>query len=359
MTEHARALSRHADSSVARPYSPVLDTIRITATVAVVAVHVLAPSVSQDSPTPLLALRSLLATAVPAFIMISGALNLSPRALRHGSPRFLGRRLRRLLPATIFWTAFYVLVMKVLVLPSPYPPIEIVTDLLTASSYAHLYFLPLIIGLTVITPVLTTYIGESGRRAWVCGTVAAVWSLLVIALPFASSGLLGTTVRTVDLSVLTYFLPYLGYYLLGRALWLAPPGRRLSTVLLVVAVPALIGVTCWAYGSDWTQSVPGQVFLPTYLSPPVVLLSLVLTSAVVGLAREWTVSARIGTRLRALGEATFGVYLMHLALLTPLQLLGVRGDSVLSAAGLILGITAVSFALTLGARRIPVLRDVL
>lgn len=366
MTEHERAATPQATttsqgtpSAAARPYSPVLDAIRITATVAVVAVHVLAPSMSQDSPTPLLALRSVLATAVPVFIMISGALNLSPQALRGGSSRFLGRRLRRLLPATVFWTAFYILVLKVLVLPSPYPLTKIVTDLLTASSYAHLYFLPLIIGLTVVTPILATYIGESGRRAWICGALAAVWSLLVIALPFVSSGLLGTSVRTVDLSVLTYFLPYVGYYVLGRAVWLAPPGRRLALTLLVLAVPVLIGATIWAYSSTWTQQVPGQVFLPTYLSPLVVLLTAALTSGVIGTARGWTVSARTGSRMRALGAATFGVYLMHLALLTPLQLLGVRGESVLSAVGLILGITAVSFALTLSARRIPGVRAVI
>lgn len=354
MTDRAEAGTAPATtSSVVRPYSPVLDSIRIMATVAVVAVHVLAPSVSQDSPAPVLALRSVLATAVPAFIMISGALNLSPRALREGSSRFLGRRLHRLLPAAIFWTTFYVVVIKVLVLPSPYPLTEIVTDLFTASSYAHLYFLPLIIGLTVISPVLATFIGDSGRRAWICGALAAGWSILAIALPFLAAGFLGTEVRTVGLGALTYFLPYVGYYLLGRAVWLAPPGPRISAGLLVLVVPALIAATVWAYGSDWTQQSPGQALLPTYLSPLVVLLSVALTCGAIGIGRQWTVSARAAARMRALGEATFGVYLMHLAFLTPLQLLGVRGESVLSAAGMVLGLTAVSFALALGARRIP------
>lgn len=359
MTDRARAGPVPATTSnAARPYSPILDAIRIAATVAVVAVHVLAPSVSQDSPAPVLALRSVLATAVPTFIMISGALNLSPRALRDGSSRFLGRRLRRLLPAAIFWTAFYI-VFKVLVMPSPYPLTAIVTDLFTASSYAHLYFLPLIIGLTVVSPVLSTFIGDSGRRAWICGALAAGWSMLTIALPFLSAGFLGTEVATVGLGALTYFLPYVGYYVLGRAVWVAPPGPRISASLLILSVPALIAATAWAYGSDWTQQPPGQVLLPTYLSPLVVLLSVALTCGAIGMGRQWTVSARAATRMRALGEATFGVYLMHLAFLTPLQLLGVRGESALSAVGMVLGLSVVSFALALGARRIPGARELI
>ena len=92
-----------------REYAPILDVIRVVAIIAVVAVHVIADHVSPDSPAAVLLLRSLLAVAVPAFVMMSGALNLDPAAMRHGTGAFLGRRLRRLVPATIVWTAVYVL----------------------------------------------------------------------------------------------------------------------------------------------------------------------------------------------------------------------------------------------------------
>lgn len=343
----------------ARPYAPVLDALRIAATVGVVAVHVLAPSMTQDSSPIQLAIRSLLATAVPIFVMISGALNLSPRSLREGSGTFLSRRLRRLLPAAIFWTLVYVVVFKVLVLPAPYAPTEMVRDLLTASSYAHLYFLPLIIGLTVISPLLATYIGESGRRAWICGALATTWSLLTMALPFLTLGTLGRPVSTVGLGTLTYFLPFIGYYLLGRAVWLAPPSRRHAVLLLTVAVPLLTGFTMWSYSADVTEQPPGQALLPTYLALPVVLLSAALMCGVIGLLRHWTVGEVAARWMRTLGEATFGVYLAHLVFLTSLQNLGVRGSTALSALTLILGIVVVSFALSLLGRKLPGLRRVL
>lgn len=343
----------------ARPYFPVLDVLRITATVGVVAVHVLAPSMTQDSSPIRLAIRSLLATAVPIFLMISGTLNLSPGSLREGSGKFLSRRLRRLLPAAIFWTLIYVIVFKMLVLPAPYPPAEMVRDLLTASSYAHLYFLPLIIGLTVISPLLATYIGESGRRAWICAALATTWSLLAMALPFLTLGTLGEPVSTVGLGTLTYFLPFIGYYLIGRAVWLASPSRRHAVLLLAVAVPLLTGFTVWTYRAGVTQQPPGQALLPTYLSLPVVLLSVALMCGVIGLLRHWSVGEGTARWMRKLGEATFGVYLVHLVFLTSLQNLGVMGATTPAALTMILGIVVVSFAFSLLGRKLPGLRRVL
>src|SRR5690625_2981833 len=70
--------SRQPDLPPARRYSPLLDVIRVVAVIGVVGVHVIADHVDADGPVAMLVLRSLLATAVPAFVMISGALNLAP-----------------------------------------------------------------------------------------------------------------------------------------------------------------------------------------------------------------------------------------------------------------------------------------
>lgn len=359
MAENRATAPREPMAGLASGYSPALDAVRFTATIAVVAVHVLAPLFTPESPSALLSLRALLATAVPAFIMISGALNLAPRAMRHGTARFLDHRLRRLLPAAIFWTAFYIVVIKILILPNEYGASDVVVDLLSADSYAHLYFLPLIIGLTVITPILSAYIDDSGRRAWWVGAVALLWTLVVMAIPFATEGVLGEAVRMIDLSALTYFLPFIGYYVLGRAMWIAPPSPRASWLLLIMATPLLIAATTWSYGSGWTQQPPGQMLLPTYQSPLVSLLSVSLTCGVIGVTRGWTVSPRTASRMRAAGDATFGVYLMHLAFLTPLQQLGIHGETPLSALAMIVSITVLSFCIALVGRRVPGIRLVL
>lgn len=348
-----------APVTAARRYSPLLDVIRIVAVIGVVVVHVIADHVHPDAPAGMLVLRSLLATAVPAFVMISGALNLAPAAMRHGSGPFLGRRLRRLLPATVVWTAFYVLVMNVLLSPEPATVSKEVAGLLTASSYPHLYFLPLIIGLTVISPVLATYVSDSSRRAWIVGGLAAAWAAGVAAMPYLTEGLLDEAVVPLQLGALTYFLPYIGYYVLGRAAWSAPPSRRAAWWLLLVAVPLLVLTTAWAYASPLTEIPPGKALLPTYLAPTVMPLALALVISVLSLGRTWKVGERTEQWLRKAGDATFGVFLIHFALLILLRDIGFPESSALTVTALILVVTALSFALTVLGKKVPGVREVL
>lgn len=345
-------------SSATRRYSPLLDVIRIVAVLGVVVIHVIADHVDPGAPAPTQVLRSLLATAVPAFVMISGALNLAPAAMRHGSGPFLARRLRRLLPATVAWTAFYALVMNGLFLPGSTSVRQQIADLLTASSYPHLYFLPLIIGLTVITPVLAIYVSASSRRAWTTGAIAAAWAMAVGAMPYLTEGLLGEAIVPLQPGVLSYFLPYIGYYVLGRAAWSAPPSRRVSWWLLLVAAPMLVIATAWAYASPITEIPPGKALLPSYLAPTVMPLSLALVISILSLGRSWRVGQGTERLLRRAGNATFGVFLIHFAILIPLRAIGFPESSALSVIALIIVVAAVSFALTLVATRIPLVREV-
>lgn len=344
--------------SAARRYSPLLDMVRIVAVIAVVVVHVIAEHVDPDASAGMLVLRSLLATAVPAFVMISGALNLAPAAMRHGSGPFLSRRLRRLLPATVVWTAFYVLVMNVVLASEPTSVREELAGLLTASSYPHLYFLPLLIGLTVITPVLASYVSGSSRRAWTTGGLAAVWALGVAAMPYLTEGLLEEAIVPLQLGALTYFLPYIGYYVLGRATWAAPPSRPVAWCLLLAAVPLLVLATVWAYASPATEIPPGKALLPTYLAPTVMPLSLALVISLLSLGRSWQVGRRTELLLRRTGDATFGVFLSHFAILILLRDIGFPESSAASVIALIVVVTAASFAFTLVGKQVPIVREV-
>lgn len=353
------APSTAAAARTSRPYAPLLDLLRILAVLGVVCVHVIADHTSPASPVALHVLRSVLSVAVPAFLMISGALNLSPAALRHGTGRFLGRRLRRLLPATVAWTAFYLLVMNVLTSAEPTDWNDQVLRLISAETYPHLYFLPLILGLTLISPLLAAHIGDSARRAWLTGAVCALWAVMVMGTPYLTQGLLGEPVTPLPMGALTVFLPYIGYYVLGRAAWAAPVSRRTALLLVMAAAPALTAATTWAYLSPATATPPGQVLLPTYHSPTVVLLSLALVIGVMALGRGWTVRARAESILRTLGDATFGVFLVHFAILAALRGAGFPEQSPLGALALIVVVVLASIGFTLLGKRVPGLRAIL
>ena len=341
-----------------REYAPILDVIRIAAIIAVVAVHVIADHVSSDSPLAVLLLRALLAVAVPAFVMISGALNLDPAAMRDGTGAFLGRRLRRLVPATIVWTAVYVL-LSMQIAPEPLSGEDIAKGLLEASTFPHLYFLPLIIGLTVITPPLVDHLAVDPRRAWGVGAVAAVWGVAVVAVGPLTAGLMAEPVTPLQLGALTFFLPYAGYYVLGRAAWAAAPGRRGVLVALAVVGALMTAATVLAYAAPWAQQPPGSALLPTYVAPTVVGMSLCWVILLLAVGRTWRVGERAQRWLRELGNATFGVFLLHFVVLLLLRGTGLPQDS---AGGLLLLaviVAVASFALVLLGRRVPVVRELL
>ncbi|AXK45542.1 acyltransferase [Brachybacterium saurashtrense] len=354
----APATGDPSSAPAARRYVPLLDVIRIVAIIGVVTVHVIADHVGPDSPLAVLLLRALLAVAVPAFVMISGVLNLDPAAMRDGTGSFLGRRLRRLLPATVVWTALYVL-LSVDLGVEPLLGEETVRGLLEASTFPHLYFLPLIIGLTVITPPLVGYLAEAPRRAWGAGAVAAVWAAAAIGLGPLTAGLFEEPITPLRLGALTFFLPYVGYYLLGRAAWTAAPTGRPILAALAALGTVMTAATVLAYRADWTQEPPGTVLLPTYSSPTVMAMSVAWMTLLLACGRSWQVGRRAQSWLRELGNASFGVFLLHFAVLLALRALGFPQATALDLLLLTAVVTAVSFALVVAGRRVPLVREIL
>src|SRR5690606_17311617 len=90
-----------------------LDTARVLAALAVVVLHsaamVLDIGTVQDSSNWLWASVYDAATrwCVPVFVMISGVLLLDPHKKRETLGQYYQRRARRIVPATVFWSLFY------------------------------------------------------------------------------------------------------------------------------------------------------------------------------------------------------------------------------------------------------------
>ena len=64
-----------------------------------------------SAPLGITAVDMAAAAAVPVFLMMAGALNLHPSALRRGPGAFWRQRAVRILPALVVWSAFYMLVI--------------------------------------------------------------------------------------------------------------------------------------------------------------------------------------------------------------------------------------------------------
>lgn len=347
-----------------RAYLPILDVARIVAVIGVAGVHVLATPVSQHQVgAPWQVLRMTLAMAVPVFLMMSGALSLAPSAHQRGPRNFLSRRAVRIVPALVVWSAFYMLVVHRWTGEPPLGVEDIIQRIITGETFTHLYFLWAIAGLYLVAPVLAAFLEQAGderaqgHRAWVLGAVACGWTITVMAIPV----LTGEVLEPVEKSAFTYLMLFLGYFIVGRAALAAPVTRVRASVLLVCCLPLVAAMSMVADIPDDQQAWWHRVLMPSYVSPVLMVCSILLFTGMISLLGAWRVGPRAQRVLRELGNATFGVFLVHFAVLIALRELvpglnAPNGGAMLALWSLS---TVGAFVLALIGRRIPGVRLIL
>jgi surface polysaccharide O-acyltransferase-like enzyme len=288
---------------------------------------------------------------------------LDPARFR-GSRDFLRRRAWRLVPPVIFRHAVYLAVL----LTQGDRQLDVVTTvrlILTGKLWTALYFFWIVLGLALITPVLVPWIARSSRRAQLLAAIAA--ALMTV------STLVTVPLRDAPLAWIetpwTWWVPYLGFYLLGfvlRDIVLSRWGVLLAA-LLAVAFSTLL-VWQWRRASGLGGALERYLPAESYYSPAV----LVVTVAIFLLARALVrrqgalavlsrgATARIG---RKLGDATLGVFAAHLLILElVLRLPHIGGPRGAATVGQLLTRCAVvlfgAYVFSLAARRVPMLRHV-
>lgn len=339
-----------------RDYLPILDVLRIVAALGVVGVHVLAPAATEPGAgTGLLTLDMLLITAVPLFFMMAGSLNLDPSATARGARSFWRRRAVRIIPALVVWSAFYMVVIRQMVTGTPTTRFDVAKALITGLTYTHLYFLWAIAGLYALAPLLIDALKpDERRRTWGVGIAACVWTAVVTAIPHLTDD----KFTPVELGSLTFFLIYAGYFILGRAALAAPLSRRASWGALALAaacIPVLVELYDARAGS---RGAVLEALAPSYVSPVVMVCAVAMFSGLIGLGRSWRVGRTAERVLRTLGNATFGVFLAHFAVLVIArsEVSWLAGTEPLPLLSLWTLCVAVSTVFALLAARIPGLR---
>ncbi len=270
--------------------------LRVLACCAVVVLHVAAPYIyvfGEISPFGwhfANLLDSATRWCVPVFVMISGALNINPK--NKDAVAYLRRRMGRLLPVIVFWAAFYSL-YSYFYYGSPAGWEALWGNLLSGTPYFHLYFLFLIAGLYIFTPFIAEAVYDMPTPS-VALLVGICLSFSVLAAFFG-----------LKLNVFSWFIPYIGYYILGYLL------VRLS-IPRTFALSLFIGTIIFTTVATWimvkTLGPDGHwgLYFYSYLSPNVVFMSIAIFTLVMPL--EFYDRYDLISRLSAL---TLGVYILH------------------------------------------------
>ncbi|KRE60422.1 acyltransferase [Nostocoides sp. Soil756] len=355
-----------------RPDLAYTSHLRIIAIVAVVLIHVAGLSYQQIDDENLawtVAAHLTFSTkwAVPVFVMVSGVLLLRPPANR--SPRhFYGRRLSRIGIPLLFWHVVYIGLFSVALVDDPAWR-RIAARFVLGESFTALYFFWLILGLYLVTPLLWPVVDALSRRGLIV-TAAALTALPVADLVARRvAARLGSDIAVADPTLVTQFLPYVGFYLLGYALKDVVVKGWARAALTVVTVALALEMTFQVlYAAELSPALSRTLntFAPLSYQGPLLALSAVSVFLLVhslvapgsrAAGRSWA------ARARTLGNLTFGVFCCHLLVTYAFsRLLGHPGLTGARTTAGVLGqnllVIVTSFGVAAVLVRLPLLRRV-
>lgn len=287
-----------------------LDTLRATAIVAVVLLHIVAGGwyttpVTSDAWQWLNLIDSATRFCVPVFFMVSGAIFLDPEKATTVSSIYRKSIPRVAIPFAT-WSIFYACISY---LHTKEPAMSAASFLINiVLGHYHLWFLIALAGLYLATPILRQLV-LNRAVGWyfvvLAGVFALVFPILVQAPVFGS--VLGTFLDTMKFEVV---LGYSVYFVLGYLLHTIPAIKSSKVVVgLLACLVVGVGVTALGTAALSLRALEPVSLLYDYLTPNVCLAAV----AVFLLHRQifWQRNREPNRFVGVVGTYSFGIYLVH------------------------------------------------
>lgn len=197
---------------------------------------------------------------VPLFIMISGALFLNPKK-ELGFKIIISKYVRRIALALLVF-GLPMCVAETYLGGSGNIIIDSISNLIRGHSWAHMWYLYMLIGLYLITPIIKPFVEKASDKDW----------YLALGLMFISSSVLPTLNKLgAEIENWMIFNPYIFIYLLGYWLcWKAPKrilgntGLLIASVLIcqvIIVIKLLLGIDVDGYGDPLVICYASVIFL--------------------------------------------------------------------------------------------------
>ncbi len=293
-----------------------LDYLRVLATFAVIFLHVSGINLSNTSIFNEYAwhvsntINSSVRWAVPIFIMISGALLLGKEI---ALIPFLKKRMRRLAPPFLFWSAIYLLYAFYIEHAFDALPFleraETFYKMFCERASFHLWYVYFFIGLTLFTPIINRWIIHAPVQEIKYFLIIWFISLFFIQ-PYIKEW-----IPQIDLS---FFASFIGYYILGYYLYhlkIEFNKKFKPGILICLALLLLFSIYITRY-----LSLSAGSFIETfnhYTSWNVILSA----ACIFLLFKELLINNSILNRsVQLISKHSYGIYLSHVFVLTLLNI---------------------------------------
>ena len=278
-----------------------IDLLRIIAIFAVIMIHVSAENWYTDTIDSNWLFNNFINTLVngwpvPLFVVISGSLQLNNDKFTIKNMFF--KYIPRILLCLIFWHVIYYFYSK---------PIFNLDNLITCfkslllgKTYSHLWFLYMLLGLYLLTPILNKLVKNLTKKEFI----------YILVLGFGLTSFIPTINLLFDIDLTKFILPYkvlnfnvyIFYYLLGYYLFQYSIPK--SSLLLFISIVSFIvlgivsGYRSYYLKDAFTYASNSSVF------------SLMIVTSLYSIVKE-KYGKMVNHRFSLVGKLTFGVYLIH------------------------------------------------
>ena len=334
------------------------DLLRSFATIAVITLHVAGSQmasvpVSGSAFATFNVYNGLVRWCVPVFVMLSGAFLLDPKHSGKLSSLFL--RCLRIFVALVVWGTVYAVSNEMLADGSlSWAGVKsALLNVVWGQTHYHLWFLYMILGLYLVTPILRAFVKGASRRDFHYFFLLTFLIAMVLPtlLQFRYSQTLATYLNRLDISLV---LGYVGYYVAGYYLKAFTLNRLAEFIIYALGAGGGF-LTVWGTLVLSRQAGSPNYILYDYMSPNVCAMAValfVLFRYVLGISEERGRRQHMGT----VAKVSFGIYLVHDLFITLFRELGLTTLSfapALSVPVLTAAVFLLAFAVAWLLSRIP------
>lgn len=288
-----------------RNYS--IDTLRTIATLLVILLHVSAGYVITGKnnltfDTSFWAgniVNSFSRICVPLFVLISGMFLVGRKETFKQSYQ---KRASRILVPLISWTIIYILYRVAIsfIADNPIDIKSLLASVILGRPFYHMWYLFMIIGLYLITPILNNSIYYASRNT--------LWTVAILLLLFGMINSSYDQILNNKVSFILWFVNYLGYFILGYLI----KDSKNSFSFLVLSSAYIISSILIAVLSMYTIKQYDSLYFYGYLTPFVIIGSLSFYKLFHQLKLEENIFSKIS-------YLTLGIYLIHAGVLEALN----------------------------------------
>ncbi len=298
--------------------------------------------------------------AVASFIMISGCLYLDQKRT-WDLKRLWKRNILPVAVAYIFWQIFYavyrIITNGTLAKGSKVALVKFMVYI--SKSYFHLWYLPMLIGLLIITPMLWEIVNSARGKQWeeymiILFLVFQILPYTVNYFPLPWKEHVMDILQTVQPEMVT---GYIGYFILGHYLSHYEISKKLEYLVYVLGVITILAAIGLCYTSSQKAGKPIQSFYENYTFAGFLWGSSFFLFFKNYLSKiKW--SERQEKIICYLGSCTFGIYLIHALIRNILHKVGIDsmmiGNTVIAIPIVIALIFMISLIAVMIIKKIPV-----